>query len=63
MLGERRGGKTMIYKVYKEAGLDKLEKTVNAAIAEGWELVGGLATVMAVPGTPIYMQAMVKRKS
>jgi hypothetical protein len=53
----------MTYKIYKEAGLDKLEKAVNAAIAEGWELVGGLATVMALPGTPIYMQAMVKRKS
>jgi hypothetical protein len=53
----------MIYKILKEAGLDKLEKKVNEAIAEGWEPMGGLATVQAMPGTPIYMQAIVKRKT
>lgn len=52
----------VIYKILKEAGLDKLEKRVNEAIAEGWEPMGGLATVLAMPGTPIYMQALVKKK-
>jgi hypothetical protein len=52
----------MSYKILKEAGLDKLEKKVNEAIADGWEPMGGVASVLAMPGTPIYMQALIKRK-
>jgi len=53
--------KTIAYGVLTDATLDKLRLQVNAAIADGWEPLGGIGAAVQNYGSPIsYMQAIVK---
>ena len=57
--------KMVEYKVVSEQVVDKLEKSVNEMMAQGWEPWGDLNVVAPVfdeAVLPLYSQAMVKRQ-
>ncbi|HMJ90950.1 MAG TPA: DUF1737 domain-containing protein [Candidatus Acidoferrum sp.] len=53
--------KTIAYGVLTDATLDKLRIQVNAAIADGWEPLGGISGASQAYGSAMtFMQAIVK---
>jgi len=53
--------KMIAYGVLNDSTLDKLRLQVNAAIADGWEPLGGIAAAVQNYGSPMtYLQAVVK---
>jgi hypothetical protein len=53
--------KTIAYGVLSDSTLDKLRLQVNAAIADGWEPLGGICAAVQNYGSPMtFMQAIVK---
>ena len=51
-----------IYDVECDASLDTLIKMVNEKIKKGWQLVGGIATMVHPPRYTVFYQAMTKER-
>ncbi len=52
----------MKYDVICDAFLDDLIKAVNEKIKKGWQLVGGIATMVHPPRYTVFYQAMIKEE-
>jgi hypothetical protein len=52
----------MEYKILTESGPFNFMEKVNAHLAEGWQLAGGVAVSIHDPGLWVYVQAMTRAK-